>query len=42
MMLEQLVGASVGGTAQYDLEGARLYWQLKAPLQNIVSRKERA
>ena len=42
VMLEQLVGASVGGTAQFDLADARLYWQLKAPLQNIVSRKERA
>jgi PAS domain S-box-containing protein len=42
VMLEQLVGASVGGTAQYELGDARLYWQLKAPLQNIVSRKERA
>jgi two-component sensor histidine kinase len=41
VMLEQLIGASVGGSAKYDLSDARLYWQLKAPLQNIVSRNER-
>jgi PAS domain S-box-containing protein len=37
IMLQQLVSASVGGTADYTLTDGRLVWRLRAPLANITA-----
>ncbi len=36
MMLQQLVGASVGGSAEFNLASGRLFWKLTAPLDRVV------
>ncbi len=35
-MLQQLVGASVGGSTEYVLENGRLFWKLVAPLDRVI------
>ena len=35
VMLEQLVGASVGGSTEYDLGDTQVVWKLNAPLDGI-------
>jgi two-component sensor histidine kinase len=36
LMLEQLVGTSVGGSTEYELGNRRVVWKLSAPLEAIV------
>jgi PAS domain S-box-containing protein len=39
LMLEQLVSASVGGSAVYELTGKQVIWKLSAPLDAVGSKK---
>jgi PAS domain S-box-containing protein len=36
LMLEQLVGASVGGSTKYELGDRRVVWTLSAPLEAVI------
>ena len=36
VMLQQLIAASVNGTAEYTLGNGRLVWKLRAPLGDIT------
>ena len=38
MMLEQLVGTSVGGAAAFELTDNQVLWTLRAPLGGIGSK----
>ena len=36
MMLEKLVGASVGGATEYQVGDGRVVWKLVAPLEGVI------
>lgn len=38
MMLEELVGASVGGSTVYEMSGTELIWTLQAPLDSVAAK----